>query len=260
MNIEPLFEDTIKAAYHLALLDEPYSQRVEWLYHHNAEGRADSAAALYDLGRPMILFLLGEADGLEECLAGAELPEYAYVAYFPEHAGVVHEAYSVPRPLQMQRMVLGRDAFRAAAARQAPNACDEAVVLGDEHLPLLEKLFSSEPGFRHDPYQYACGGYVGILGDGRLLAAAGTHFVSEENSFAMIGNVLTRPGHRRLGLATRVVACLLSRLFDRVETVCLNVGRGNAAAVKMYEPMGFATHCVYSEGAAVLRKVAASAV
>lgn len=256
MNDQPLFEDRIKAAYHLALLDEPYSERVEWFYHRDAQGCADAAAAFYDVGRPKILFVLGDADGLEECLSGVELPEITYAAYFPEHAAAVHETYCVPHPREMQRMVLGRDAFRAGAARHTSRT--DAVVLRNAHLAMLEELFSSEPGFRSDPYQYACGRYLGILDGGQLLAAAGTHFVSEENSFAMMGNVITRPGHRRLGLATRVAAGLLSRLFDRVETVCLNVGSNNTAAVRMYESLGFSTHCVYYEGVGSLRQVAAS--
>ena len=257
MNDQPLLEDRIKAAYHLALLDEPYSERVEWFYHRDAQGCADAAAAFYHVGRPKILFLLGDADGLEECLSGAELPEIAYAAYFPEHAAAVHKTYRVPHPLEMQRMALGRDAFRAGAAGHT-STTDAVAVLRNAHLPLLEELFSSEPGFRPDPYQYARGRYLGILDGSRLLAAAGTHFVSEENSFAMIGNVITRPEHRRLGLAARVVVGLLSRLFDRVETVCLNVGSDNTAAVKMYESLGFSTHCVYYEGVGALREVAAS--
>lgn len=258
MNGGLLLEDKVRAAYHLALLDEPYSKHAAWWRHNNAAGEITAAAALYGLSRPTIIFLLGDADGVQDCLERAELPELAYAAYFPEHAGVVGEAFVIPRPVQMQRMVLGRDTFRrlGAAAAAPENAGAEIVVLGRSHLPLLEEFYRLQQGYRPDPHQYQKGRYLGIIEGGQLLAAAGTHFVSESCSFAMIGNVVTRPDHRRRGLAKKAVTELLARLFGQVETVCLNVRTTGSAAVKLYESLGFTTHCTYYEGAGVLRTAA----
>jgi len=259
----PLFEDKTEAAYHLALLGKPYSQHVSWYFHRDAYGQADGAVALYDMNRPTIIFLLGKDEAVSECLAYADLPDLAYAAYFPGHASIVSEFYRVLRPVEMLRMVLKRDEFESSSrklARRRMPSDGRIVLLGPKHLEMLRELYSSEPGFLPDPYQYAAGGYLGIFGEGRLLAATGTHFVSEEHSFAMIGNVLTRPGYRRAGLATRIVLDQLGRLFERVETVCLNVDTGNSSAVKMYESLGFTAHCSYYEGIGVLRKVAANAL
>jgi len=257
-----LLTDKIGAAYHLALLDEPYSEHVYWHLHQDTDGQADATAALYSLSRPTIIFLLGEADAVGECLARADLPVLAYIAYFPQHAAALNKSYRVPKPVEMQRMVLTSDKFELSRhdfARQRPAIGGEPIVLRPPHVELLEELYASEPGFAPDPHQYATGGYLGIFAEDKLLAAAGTHFVSEEHSFAMIGNVVTRPGCRRLGLATRAVISQLARLFDRVETVCLNVAASNSAAVKMYESLGFTSHCTYYEGVGVLRKVAVNA-
>lgn len=260
---EPLLDDKVEAAYHLALLDEPYRKRVSWQLHRGADGQADAAAAFYNLNRPTIVFLLGRPDALRKCLTRGEPPRLAYAAYFPEHTEVLNELYRIPRPVKMQRMALNRSDFALSPRdfkEDQPKIGAEPVVLRGAHLELLTELYSLEPGFRPDQHQYATGGYMGIFGDGKLLTAAGTHFISGERSFAMIGNVITRPSHRRLGLARRVVVSQLARLFNRVDAVCLNVSTINEAAVKMYESLGFSAHCTYYEGAGLLRGTRANAV
>jgi len=244
--------DAVRAAYHLALLEPPYSRHVEWRGHRAPGGQLDAAAAFYHLSRPTIIFLLGEAGGVGGCLASADLPEHAYVAFFPEHQPVLDEFYLMPSKVEMVRMVLGRDEF----VRHATDGLPEPVVLNDEHVDALDALYSFDTGFRPDAYQYSLGRYLGIFADGRMVAAAGTHFAAEDRSFAMIGNVLTHPDYRRRGLARLVVQRLLARLFGSVGTVCLNVRGDNAPGVKLYESLGFSARCTYREGCSVLRRMA----
>ena len=241
--------DVVPAAYHLALLEWPYSRHVAWQHHHGPRGEVDAAAAFYKLSRPTILFLLGSPGGIGECLKAADLPEFAYVAFFPEHRPVLDRFYDLPGPVDMVRMLLHRGHSNGLHARCG---CSHAVQLTHAHLPALLDLYGYEPGLRPDPYQFERGGYLGVFDNGALVAAAGTHFVSENNAFAMIGNVFTHPGHRRRGLARHVVASLVRRLPERVHKVCLNVRSDNVAAAKLYESLGFAACCTYREGASVL--------
>ena len=252
----PLFRsDEIRAAYHLALLEWPYSGHVAWQRHRGPNGEIDAAVAFYSLSQPPIAFVIGDAAGVGECLAEAELPECAYQAFFPEHGGVLSGFYHIPRPVAMTRMVLGRDDFGNAAASDG----GREIVLGARHADALEELYSHEAGLRADRYQFEQGRYVGTFADGKLVAAAGTHFVSRSGSFAMIGNVFTHPGYRRQGLARQVVTGLLRRTFERADRVCLNVRYANRAAVNLYESMGFSAHCTYCEGLALLAPALASA-
>jgi len=247
-----LEKDPIRAAYHLALLSRPYSEHVHWFAHRSPGGADDAAAALYTLNRPPIIFLLGGARGVRRCLDEADLPQFAYAAYFPEHEQPLARHYRTPAPTEMLRMVLERNAFDSIAPA-LDNYRRRAIVLRPRHAELLEELYTCAPGFRYDPYQFSCGRYIGIITDGRLAAAAGTHFLSEDYSFAMVGNVVTRPDLRRRGFGRAVVLGLLHRLFSLVDTVCLNVSTTNEAAVNLYKSMGFSAHCVYREGASVRR-------
>ena len=256
MHVPALFlADEIRAAYHLALLEWPYSRHVAWQHHCGPDGGIDAAVAFYSLSRPTIAFLIGDADGVGECLADAELPACAYQAFFPEHGGVLNRFYRIPRHAAMTRMVLCREDF----TDPAESGHAGAVVLEASQMDALEELYSHEAGLRPDRYQFDQGRYVGIIVNGKPVAAAGTHFVSRSGSFAMIGNVFTHPSRRRQGLARDVVTDLLRRTFTRVNKVCLNVRASNRAAVNLYESLGFAAHCTYCEGLSVLDPAAASA-
>ena len=244
-------DDAVKAAYHLALLEWPYSRHVAWQNHHGPDGEVDAAAAFYNLSRPTIVFLLGDAYGVGCCLESADLPEFAYLAFFPEHRPVLDRFYDLPGPVEMVRMLIHRRSLDLRTGRDRAGR-RLAVELGHKELPALLDLYSLASDLRPDPYQFERGGYLGIFDSGTLVAAAGTHFVSENSSFAMIGNVFTHPDHRRRGLARDAVAALVRRLMQRVDRVCLNVRSDNTAAVKLYESLGFAAHCTYREGTSVL--------
>jgi len=291
-----LHYDIVKAAYHLALMEQPYSDTARWCGHRNGDGGIDAVAALYDAGSLPVIFLLGDPAAMQFCLAAAELPGKVYAAYFPEHEQYLGEYYNLAKPRQMSRMVLhsstfnkrapiecafnadtlGEDALvehtlderagveRAGVERQSQTAqlvrdC-VPVALQLAELPALQQLYLAEPDFNTDVYQFASGRYVGIFDGRELVAAAGTHFLCEKQSFAMIGNVFTHPAHRRNGLARLAAAALLRQLFDKVDTVCLNVRTSNQAAVKLYESLGFTTHCTYLESPAVLHENVLAAV
>lgn len=248
-----LFSDAIAAAYHLALLERPYSDHVLWRAHRSLAGEMDAAAAFYSLRRPTIIFLIGDALGVDACLASGKMPDTAYVAHFPQHCRAVCRHYEQVQPALMHRMILSRAAFRGGSALAA-------TVLTRKDLPALEALYKHESGFRADMHQFDQGRYAGIYAGDSLVAAAGTHFVSPQTSIAMIGNVATHPEHRGCGYGRAVVLGLLRMLFEQVRCVCLNVRENNAPAVKLYQTLGFSTHCTYYESLCATRAKAANSL
>lgn len=125
---------------------------------------------------------------------------------------------------------------------------ESAVRLGPGDLGAIEDLYDSDPGgafflpamLDHNPF-------VGFWDDGLLVAAAGTHVVSERYGVAALGAVITRPSHRRRGLSKAVVSALCRHLIPRYETIGLNVEATNTPAVRVYDGLGFRRVFEYEE-------------
>lgn len=133
--------------------------------------------------------------------------------------------------------------------RSAAPVRDERIVeLASDDLVELQALYDSDPGaaffLRH---MLADESYVGIRIEGELVAAAGTHVLSESRGVAAIGAVYTRPGHRGRGLGRAVTAGAIERIADRIEVIGLNVAADNAPARRIYESIGFAEIIEYEE-------------
>ncbi|WP_225853442.1 GNAT family N-acetyltransferase [Micromonospora sp. AMSO1212t] len=99
------------------------------------------------------------------------------------------------------------------------------------------------------------GQYVGGRERGRLGAVAGVHVFAPRWRVAALGNVTTHPDVRGRGLGAGVVAALCAGLRASVDHVTLNVRADNAAAVRLYERLGFSrvagfTECALTSAAA----------
>jgi ribosomal protein S18 acetylase RimI-like enzyme len=57
-----------------------------------------------------------------------------------------------------------------------------------------------------------------------------------------LGNVATRTEYRRQGHGTHCTLHLLSKLFEVVDLVSLNVKEKNVSAIRMYERIGFQSY------------------
>ncbi len=124
----------------------------------------------------------------------------------------------------------------------------EVADLGLDDLAELQALYATEPGAAFFmPHMLADETFVGVRHEGRLVAAAGTHVVSVEHGVAAIGAVYTHPDHRGRGLGAAVTAAVVHRLGERVEVIGLNAAEDNAAALVIYDRLGFEAIWRYEE-------------
>ena len=197
------------------------------------------------------------------------LKDYGTSILFAMGAGSVREALDAvtwPVHLQVQQDALDeiarhaavghcRDMRRMIWTERRDHACDDSARrLSDADVAALQALYGDgeatgeAPDFFY-PAMVNRGVFFGVYENGALVAAAGTHLVSRDEGATAIGNIYTRRDRRGRGLGRIVTTAVMRELTD-VETVGLNVRAGNAAAIALYESLGFATHCRFTEAVA----------
>ncbi len=241
-----LEQDRAWAVYALGDLEPGYFEHCEW--HAAAVGpalvllyRALSRPVLYAQGTPeAVRPLLGEVSGEPE----------VYLLVRPDVVPLIRERWSLANELPMWRMALQPEAFRPAGAHAIQR-------LGPDDLPALRRLYADGQAAGDEPDLFtleslAHGVFFGAREGPDLIAAAGTHVVSEVASAAAIGSVYTRRDRRGQGWATRVTSAVAAELLRRgLRTVALNVSRHNPAAIRAYTKIGFEHYCPFVEGLAI---------
>ena len=126
---------------------------------------------------------------------------------------------------------------------------DEPIVpLGTDDRAEIETLYATDPGAAFFlPNMLEDDSFVGIREGGELVAVAGTHVLSETQRLAAIGGVLTKPTHRGRGFGRAVSAAVIERIRPRVDLIGLNTAIRNAAALRVYESLGFVPVLDYEE-------------
>ena len=121
--------------------------------------------------------------------------------------------------------------------------------LGHRDTAAMMELYTHYPDHLFEAYQLESGLYFGVPDEELGFSSiAGVHVFSETYGVAAIGNFVTHPSRRGLGLASRCTQKLLDTLFERTSLVTLNVQEKNEAAVKMFRNFGFQTNHVFFEG------------
>lgn len=126
--------------------------------------------------------------------------------------------------------------------------CSQVVPLTVDDLDQMLRLYEDAyPGNWFDPRMLETGQYFGVKKENRLVSAAGVHVYSQEYKVASLGNVVTHPDYRTTGLAKSATARLCQSLAVDVEHIGLNVTSENAAAMSLYEALGFKIVAPYYE-------------
>ena len=231
-----LRRDPAWSVYALGDLAPPMFPKTMWF-------APDLTLVVQDYGTA-ILFAMGPGSVREalECVAG---PVHLQVQRDALDEVARHAAVSSPR--LMWRMTWTGDRLAS------PSAMTSRMDTSD--VPALQALYADgessgeSPDFFF-PSMVAQGVFHGIYEGPALVAVAGTHLLAREEGAAAIGNVYTRHDRRGRGLGRLVTSAVLGELAG-VETIGLNVRADNAAALHLYESLGFARHCQFYEALAM---------
>lgn len=124
----------------------------------------------------------------------------------------------------------------------------ELAPLGYRDVAEIEALYAVEPGAAFFiPSMLTDATFVGVRVDGRLVAAAGTHLMSEQKGLAAIGSVFVHPEYRGRSFGEAVTRGVVERIGGRIDTVGLNVSSDKAPARRIYERLGFRQILTYEE-------------
>lgn len=234
-----LRKDAAWSAYAVSDLDDCRFAHAQWF------GFAEDAgvALLYCEFPSAVFYYQGAPETLERLLPEIPLPSGTHLQLQPEALRLVAARARVPVAKAMIRMRLASPCLAGSGA----------VPLSLEDAPELAALYAAgaEAGESPDfffPSMLEGGHFFGLRRQGELVAAAGTHIVSHGESAAAIGNVYTHRGHRARGYAQVVTSAVVGALREAgIETVILNVAEKNAAAIRVYEKLGFVEHCRFFE-------------
>ncbi|MGA9350805.1 MAG: GNAT family N-acetyltransferase [Anaerolineae bacterium] len=233
-----LQQDRIYAAYAIGDLEPSLFAQCQW-FGAEEDGKMQALALFFTGLQLPALFTMGDADGVATILDSALQPERAYFTCRAEHLPVVEAFYDLGEVEEMFRMTITPSDFRPVPGL--------VIRLNLAHLDQLRALYRLGGGSAFAPYQLRDGVYYGIEVNGRLVSAAGTHLVSPTFGVAAVGNIFTRPNHRRRGYATACTSHVVGELLTQGLDVVLNVNRQNAEAIGVYEKLGFHTYCPFIE-------------
>lgn len=235
---EQLTKDPAWAAYALGDLDERRARHCQWFI------RDGSIALLYREFAAPIFWAAGDPAILEDVpdLAGCDLqiPE----PFLEPIQARIPIAWTRP----MFRMVLDERDFQPGTTTVAVDRLDSAQAADVRALYADGVARHEEPDFFFAS-QMDDRTFFGVRSGGALVAAGGTHLYSEAERVGTIGNVYTHHAHRGRGYAAAVTTAIVRELISRgMQTLALNVKRDNAAAIHVYETLGFRIHCPFLEG------------
>ena len=224
-------EDRAYAAYALGHLDPELGRGARfWL----AEGESGAGYVMHGTAMGRTLVAGGDPAAVDAILSLHPGPRWSYVSTCaPAHVAVLQRSHALSDALHMTRMSTTHATFTAADG--------PARRLRGREIRALNALYARDGHPSHYSASHIERGvYYGAFDGERLVAAAGTHVVSPQQSIAVVGNVFTHPAYRGRGLGTRVTSLVTAELLDRgCALVTLTVDPANAPAVRAYARLGY---------------------
>jgi ribosomal protein S18 acetylase RimI-like enzyme len=240
--------DRLYAAYAIGDLEPGLFEQCRWAGAER-DGRLQAIGLHFRGLDPAAYFLMGDPDGARVILRDALHPDRVYLTCRAEHLPAVGDVYAwegEPRP--MWRMMLRK--------RDVPAPERECLRMTARHADPIHRLIAGEGISGFAAAQIDRGVFFGIIEDGSLAAAAGTHLISPQYGVAGVGNVITRPDRRGRGYGKAVVAAVVAELIRiGIRDIVLNARHENAPAIHLYEKLGFERYCAFFEGPATRRMI-----
>ncbi len=232
-------------AYALGQLEPALFPRTRWYY---ARGTTGTGLVLHSRGGlGDATFVMGDPDAVLAILTIHPGTAQTYATCQPQHLEALRRVYRLATQQPMIRMGVDRHSF-------APVHEIATVALSGLDIRKLNSLYGSEGGpSYYVPDHIDNGVYRGVVRDGRLVAAAGTHVVSRHEGVAVVGNVFTHPSYRGHGYATAATSAVTEALLEYCDHVVLTVDPNNTPAVAAYARLGYREVCHLVEASAARR-------
>ncbi|GAB4333450.1 MAG: hypothetical protein Kow0010_19870 [Dehalococcoidia bacterium] len=232
-------------AYALGQLEPGLFERTHWF---RAQGETGSALVLHSRGGlGDATFVMGEANAAAAILSIHPGPAQTYVTCQPHHLDPLQRVYRLAHKQPMIRMAVTRETF-------VPVSRVATVPLAGVDIRRINALYGTDGSASYyTPEHIESGLYRGVVDDGRLVAIAGTHVVSQQERVAVVGNVFTHPLHRGKGYATATTSAVTAALLEFCDTVVLTVDPRNTPAVAAYYRLGYREACQLVEASATRR-------
>jgi GNAT superfamily N-acetyltransferase len=233
------------AVYALGDLSPGFAEHCRWFA---LQDGSPALLLLYHRFDPPVLFALGAPSRLRHLIREIEAPVVS-LHVRTETLPAIRRRYRPAEIRTMWRMVVDPESFR-------PVAPDDASPLTPADIEAIARLYedgherNEGPDF-FDPSMVEQGTYSGVWEGEELVSVAGTHLVVPSEGVFAVGNVYTRHDRRGRGLGACVISAVVSSALGRgFPTVVLNVDQRNAAAIRVYERLGFRSYCDFAEGLA----------
>lgn len=237
--------DRAAHVYEIGDLDPFFFSSCSYFAHPDTQ----ATALIYRGSSPPTLLALGREcsdDLVELVLALVEASEevlYAHLAPGIASRIVQREVVGLETHLKLARTMDGWGVKERAA-----------VGLGPTDRSAVEAFYAEAfPGSWFIPRMLETGVYRAVVEGAAWQAIAGVHVLSATQRVAALGNVATHPKCRGKGLGRIACSAVMDALVGTVDVVGLNVAADNAAALRLYEGLGFEPVCSYEEMTLKLR-------
>ena len=232
--------------YEIGDLDPFFWPYTKWYGLRGDDGALRALTLLYSAPSHTVVLAFGRDDdrAIEELIERLRprLPARFYAHVSPGVADRLRPKWQLEHHGTYLKMVL------SDRSKLGPIPVDDVVRLGNADHDALKDLYArAYPDNWFDARMLETGHYFGIRAGDRLACVAGVHVYSPRYRVAALGNVTTDPEHRGRGMARRATAKLCRALLNSVETIGLNVGKDNAAAIACYRCLGFSSVATYDE-------------
>lgn len=240
-------KDPVLFSYHLGDLDDFFFPHCQWAVIYEEErARISETILIYSGGETPSVQAFGVTDRFNDFLSEAMdiFPQRFYGHFNADSESVLLSRYDMKPLGQYMKMKLG-----SFAGEKVNSGASPLVRLDRSHLSALMALYDNAyPENYFTERMLESGKYFGSLVKDRIVAVAGVHVDSAEYKMSVLGNIAVDPEFRGSGLGKLVTARLVEELVSEEKTICLNVKKDNAAAIAIYESLGFSKVHEYLEG------------
>lgn len=240
--------DPVLYAYQLGDLDPFFFANTNWWSIAAPPAEIQAAILLYSAFDTPVIQGLTDNDAQGELWRRLliDLPPNAHAHYRLRHKTILEDRYQIRALGTHYKM---RWNSNSATSQAKSIDLTDVVTLSQNDRDQINKLHRrAYPESYFDTRLLETGYCVGAYADDKLVSVAACHVFSKTYGVASLGAITTDHEYRGRGYGSAVTLALVKKLAPDIECICLNVHSDNAAAIKIYERLGFVRCHEYEEG------------